>query len=254
MILPDRRLPVNIVLLGHRDLASVYALNRLIRLLPAHHYSVFWSQAPANSKAVPAALANLAATDERLCERFNNSHGVADVLLSAETLGAPNSAGGLTVLRNSTPDLIVSIRYRQILRDEAIAIPRHGVLNLHSGILPDYRGVMATFWAMLNDEKEIGSTTHRIVDAGIDTGPVIGITRRPVRRDLSYLANVLGIYYDGCQMLTDAMQSIDRNELLVEQARPKSKGKYYSTPDEIAVANFLGKQLRFADGHELDEI
>ena len=48
--------------------------------------------------------------------------------------------------------------YRRILKAAAIQIPRHGVLNLHSGLLPAYKGLMATFWATLNGEEEIGCT------------------------------------------------------------------------------------------------
>ena len=76
--------------------------------------------------------------------------------------------------------------------------------------------------------------------------------RQPVRRDQSYLANVLGIYKDGCQILANAVCSIDRGESLAEPTQPNSQGKYYSTSDENAVVAFLDKHLRFADGQEMD--
>jgi methionyl-tRNA formyltransferase len=48
-----------------------------------------------------------------------------------------------------------------------------GVLNCHSGILPEYRGMDCTNWAILNnDYSKIGYTTH-IMEAGVDTGPIV---------------------------------------------------------------------------------
>ncbi len=155
-------------------------------------------------------------------------------------------------MRECNPDLIVSIRYRRILRDDAIGVPRQGVLNLHSGILLDYRGVMPTFWAMLNDEVEIGTTLHRIVDSGIDTGPIIGISRTATNRGESYLANVLRLYQEGCSMLATAISDLDRGKPLAESHQLSSPGAYFSTPDEPAIEAFTAKGLRFVTGTELE--
>ena len=77
--------------------------------------------------------------------------------------------------QRQTPELMISIRYGKILRSKALSIPDLGVLNLHSGKLPDYRGVMATFRAMLAQEQELFSTLHWIDDDTIDTGRVISV-------------------------------------------------------------------------------
>ena len=90
-----------------------------------------------------------------------------------EILNDINSPQGLSKIAESQPDLIISIRYGCILKNAVIEIPPLGVLNLHSGILPDYRGVMATFWAMLNNEQTAGTTLHYISDASIDTGSIV---------------------------------------------------------------------------------
>ena len=203
---------MKILLLGHHDIASLYALDRLMRLLPEHEYQVFLSRDDKPTPADESALARLARADADLCGRFLQGEiggpVAAQLAASPPSLAKPNSAEGLRALEGTHPDLVISIRYRRILREDAIAIPRQGVINLHSGILPDYRGVMATFWAMLAREKEIGATLHWIVDSGIDTGPVIGICRKPARTDASYLSNVLGLYFDGCSMIADAVRAI----------------------------------------------
>lgn len=245
---------MNIILLGHRDIASFFALNRLIALSPGHDYTAFTSGALASEQTVPDALVKLAKIDAQLYRQYLAEYPVAGVLRAARNLQAPNSPAGLQLMADCAPDLIVSIRYRRILRDAAIGLPRHGILNLHSGILPDYRGVMATFWAMLNDEPEIGATLHRIVDSGIDTGPVIGISRVQTQPRESYLANVLSLYVDGCTMLACAVDAMSRGEFRCVVPPPTGSGRYYSTPDEAAIARFSAKNLSLVRGNELDLI
>ncbi|MCH7981656.1 MAG: hypothetical protein IID59_09135 [Proteobacteria bacterium] len=135
-----------------------------------------------------------------------------------------------------------------------MAIPRKGVLNLHSGILPDYRGVMATFRAMLNEEPEIGASLHWIVDNGIDTGPEIGIGRARTRPEESYLANVLRLYIEGCKMMAAAVETVTSREIQRNAPPAVGQGRYYSTPDAEAIECFSAKGLKLVSGNELDLI
>ena len=96
-----------------------------------------------------------------------------------QRLNDPNSPSGIALLKSANPDLIVSIRYGRILKQSAIDIPHLGVLNLHSGKLPQYRGVMATFRALLAGDATLFSTLHWIDDETIDTGRIISIQGVP---------------------------------------------------------------------------
>jgi len=249
---------MNITLLGHQDIASLYALDRLISLMPEHDYSVFLSGEMQTDSAGDRRLDELARFDAELCGRLlvGAIRGPVAPQLTAPTpaaLSNPNSPQGQRMLRESRPDLIISIRYRRILRDEAIAIPADGVINLHSGVLPDYRGVMATFWAMLAGEREIGSTLHWIVDSGIDTGPIIEVRRRATRPESSYLVNALGLYADGCNMIAQAVSAIAAGRKPAIQGQT-AKGRYFRTPDAEAVRRFEGNGLTLFDGREEAEI
>lgn len=239
---------MKIVLLGHDDAPSLYALDRLVRALPAHSFEMFVSgPLPAPREPHPA-MAELNAYDRALCATIE---AAADsVITRRRALPAPNSAQGLETLRRAQPDLVVSIRYRRILKEAAIAVPRHGVLNLHSGILPGYRGVMATFWAMLAGEGEIGCTLHRITDAGIDTGPVIAVCRMPRDPAASYLENVLSLYGPGVDRLVDAVGELDAGRPVAGKTQPAGAGRYFSAPDVAAVEKFLRNNLILASGAE----
>jgi len=249
---------MNITLLGHHDIASLYALDRIIRQLPEHQHAVLLSSAAVADSNDDSPLAELAEVDKGLCSRFLSGDLDGPVVApladgAVGLLDKPNSPEGLAVLGDRQPDLVVSIRYRRILHDVAIAIPRLGVLNLHSGILPDYRGVMVTFWAMLSGDKEIGTTLHWIVDAGIDTGPVLDIRRRATRPDRSYLANVLGLYADGCDSMTSAIATIAGGEALPGQVQV-ARGQYFTAPDANDAARFKEQGYTLVDGSEEREI
>ena len=244
---------MKIVLLGHDDLPSLYALQRVIEAAPQHSYTAFFSGDLSAISELPVELSQLAAIDAGLCARLRESGRLAKPLVEAGTLPQPNSESGRDALRALAPDLIVSIRYRRILKSDAIAIPRLGVLNLHSGVLPDYKGVMATFWAMLNNEAEIGATLHRIVDSGIDTGPVIGICRISANYTSSYLANVLRLYGPGCHLVARALEQLENGR--EPEAWPQDAGgRYFSTPEAADIRAFGDRGLVLANGGELAEL
>lgn len=70
------------------------------------------------------------------------------------------------------PDLLISAYFSQILKKEIISLPKRGVLNIHPGWLPTYKGAMAYFWVLKNNSDRGGVTVHWI-DEGIDTGKVL---------------------------------------------------------------------------------
>lgn len=249
---------MNITLLGHYDIASLYALDRVINLLPEHRHKVLLSGSLASSSVDAPRLAALSEFDSALCDRFLSGDISGPIVRplavpSLAILDSPNAPKGLQMLGGQHPDLIISIRYRRILREEAISIPRLGVLNLHSGILPDYRGVMATFWAMLAGEKEIGTTMHWIVDSGIDTGPILALRTRATRPKRSYLANVLGLYAEGGDMIAASVRAISAGRKLPVEPQT-SRGQYFRTPEPTDIQRFESKGLTLFDGEEPSEI
>jgi len=85
----------------------------------------------------------------------------------------------LEQLRALSPDIIVVWSYSMILPPEIIKLPRLGCVNLHGGILPEYRGGHVMQWAIINGERETGVTLHYINEA-IDTGPIIAKAKFPI--------------------------------------------------------------------------
>lgn len=85
-------------------------------------------------------------------------------------------------LRALAPDVIVVAAYGQILPAELLAIPRRGCLNIHTSILPRWRGAAPIQWAMLEGDAETGVTLMHM-DAGLDTGGIIAVQRTAIGQD-----------------------------------------------------------------------
>lgn len=81
-----------------------------------------------------------------------------------------NEDRALSFLQEHRPALIVYTG-GGILRKRLIELPTLGVINAHSGLLPKYRGMNVTEWALLNGDRT-GITVH-FIDPGIDTGRIL---------------------------------------------------------------------------------
>lgn len=82
-------------------------------------------------------------------------------------------------LRQLAPDLIAVVAYGQILPQAILDIPKLGCLNVHTSLLPKYRGAAPIQWAIFNGDRETGVTIMRM-DAGLDTGDMVAETRTSI--------------------------------------------------------------------------
>ena len=177
---------MRITILANKDIASNIALNNILPRLSNHEVSVFLSSKVGKGDSLPEGLQRLRFFEQSLFNELlfplisKSNPGSNRELLSFDglekiikkpikVLNLINSEEGFSSFKETEPDLVVSIRYGTILKAPVIAVPKCGVINLHSGLLPAYRGVMATFRAMLNGDEKIGTTLHYISDASIDT-------------------------------------------------------------------------------------
>ncbi|HEY0551163.1 MAG TPA: methionyl-tRNA formyltransferase [Verrucomicrobiae bacterium] len=85
----------------------------------------------------------------------------------------------ITQVRELAPDLIVVAAYGQILPQSLLDIPRFGCLNVHTSLLPKYRGAAPIQWAIINGDAETGVTIMKM-DAGLDTGAIVSEERTPI--------------------------------------------------------------------------
>ena len=101
----------------------------------------------------------------------------------------------LAQLRELRPDLIAVLAYGQILPQSILDLPAHGCLNVHTSLLPRWRGAAPIQWAILEGDAESGVTIMRM-DAGLDTGGIVSTRTTPIAPD------------DNAQTLHDRLASL----------------------------------------------
>lgn len=113
-------------------------------------------------------------------------------------------------IKNLEPDLIIVVAFQKI-PSSIWKIPKKGTINLHSSLLPNYRGAAPMNWAIINGEQETGVTTFFINDC-IDTGNIILNKKAPIKftdtvEDLhNRLSNL------GAQLILETVKLIERGD------------------------------------------
>ncbi|MDZ7583973.1 MAG: formyl transferase [Thiobacillus sp.] len=130
--------------------------------------------------------------------------------------------------RELKPDLLC-VFGTSLIRGDLLNEGRLGIVNLHGGLSPEYRGADCTFWALYNGEPEkIGCTLHYI-DAGIDTGRLIAHISPEVREGDGELELFWRAVQDGAVVYAEAVARLARGEQL-GLAQP-GKGRLYQVRD-----------------------
>lgn len=126
------------------------------------------------------------------------------------------------------PDLIVSVAASQIFKEPLLAIPPRGCVNIHGALLPRYRGMLPSFWTLLNGEREGGVTVH-YMSAGIDDGAIIAQRRFPIHEHDTVEELIGRSKALGAEVLTDVLARIKRGDVTTV-ANNAADGTYYSFP------------------------
>jgi methionyl-tRNA formyltransferase len=147
-----------------------------------------------------------------------------------------NSPEYLARVRQLAPDVIVSVAAPEIFRKDILRLPPLGCINIHSGRLPVYRGMMPTFWQMLHGEPEVTVTVHEMAEA-LDAGKILGTVNVPIeRRDT--LDRVIGTTKEaGARLLIEVLTKI-RNGQASRIPVDMSGKKYFSFPQREHVQEF----------------
>ena len=126
------------------------------------------------------------------------------------------------------PD-IIAVFGTSLIRGPLLERGRLGIVNLHGGLSPSYRGADCTFWALYNSEPEqIGCTLHYI-NAGIDTGDLIAHVCPEVLEDDDELTLFWRAVRDSAEIYTEFIERLAAGEAF-GQTQP-SKGKLYQVKD-----------------------
>ena len=101
-------------------------------------------------------------------------------------------------------DLYIVAAFGQILPQAVLDFPHYGTLNIHASLLPKYRGVSPVSEAILQGDTETG-VTIMLVDAGVDTGPILLQRAIPIAEDDTTGSLTIKLAALGASMLLEAL-------------------------------------------------
>ncbi|MDX1350614.1 MAG: formyltransferase family protein [Putridiphycobacter sp.] len=165
-----------------------------------------------------------------------------------------NSTAFINEMKAFSPDLFLSIRFGRIFKNEIIQVPKRGLLNLHSAILPNYRGIMGTLHAIKEKNKKIGCTLHTIPNSGIDTGEIIEIATVDVNLRKSVFWHIVQLYPIGAKLIIKHLQTLNQQHSLKTHKQNLEDGNYFSVPTQVDFERIEQMGIEIITGNDYLEV
>ena len=113
----------------------------------------------------------------------------------------------LELVRSLAPELTVVAAYGRILPEDILEAPKYGSINVHSSLLPKYRGAAPINWAILNGEETTGVTIMYMAKE-LDAGDIILQKETPIGPDEDAQALTARLAELGAEALSEAVAAI----------------------------------------------
>jgi methionyl-tRNA formyltransferase len=147
-----------------------------------------------------------------------------------------NQPDYLDKVRAIAPDVIVSVAAPEIFKAKLLGLPPLGCINIHSGRLPAYRGMMPTFWQMLRGEPAVTITVHYMAEK-LDTGDVLATRSFALRPSDSLDRVIRETKREGARLVLRVLRDL-RDGKADPQALTMDDSEYFSFPKREDVRAF----------------
>jgi methionyl-tRNA formyltransferase len=139
-------------------------------------------------------------------------------------------------VRAIAPDVIVSVAAPEIFKAQLLGLPPLGCINIHSGRLPAYRGMMPTFWQMLRGERAVTITAHYMAEK-LDAGDVLATRTFALRASDSLDRVISETKREGARLVVRVLRDLPDGKATA-QALTKDGSEYFSFPKRADVRAF----------------
>jgi methionyl-tRNA formyltransferase len=148
-------------------------------------------------------------------------------------------------LRELDVDVVVSVAAPEVFKAPLLSIPRLGCINIHSGRLPEYRGMMPTFWQMRAGERVATVTIHEMAEK-LDAGGVIATVAFPLQERDSLDRVITGTKEAGARLMIETLLRFDPEQGVRPASTPIdiATGSYNRFPDPKSVREFRARGHR----------
>ena len=109
-------------------------------------------------------------------------------------------------------DLIITIGYGMIIREEILELPKHGFINLHFSLLPRWRGAAPVQRAIESGDPNTGVTVFQL-DKGMDTGPIFRQLSAEIKSDATSASLMKELAVLGAPAVLETISAIDRGNV-----------------------------------------
>lgn len=177
-------------------------------------------------RLIPSSLVNLIAVYSQPPRPANRGYHLtkSPVHELAEDAGLPvftpldfKDPEAIKQFQELKPDIVVVVAYGLILPPTILSVPPLGCFNIHTSLLPKWRGAAPIQWAILAGDHESGVTLMKM-DEGLDTGPMVHVKKTPLEPTITsqQLHDRLAIL--GADTLMEVLPKIlSREALLISQ-------------------------------------
>jgi len=117
----------------------------------------------------------------------------------------------IETLKSFNADLFVVVAFR-MLPELVWSLPKKGTINLHTSLLPNYRGAAPINWVLINGEKETGITTF-FIDKQIDAGAIIQQEKIELTENTTAAELHNTLMNKGSKLLISSLHSIKNNSV-----------------------------------------
>lgn len=117
----------------------------------------------------------------------------------------------LEILEQGRPEIVVSANFPAIVPQRAIDAFQHGILNIHGGDLPRYRGNACQAWAILKGESRIGLSSHKMEGGRLDSGVIIARDFMPIDQDTSITEVHNWIVGSAPSLVLESLTELEKN-------------------------------------------
>lgn len=154
-----------------------------------------------------------------------------------------NDSGFVERVKFLDPDVIVSVAAPEIFKTAILEVPRLGCINVHSGRLPRYRGMMPTFWQMRSGEPNVTVTVHEMAEK-LDAGAVLGTAECRIAQRDSLDRVMVAAKHEGARLLIRVLRELAAGEIQPQQL-DMTEASYFSFPSRADVLRLrqLGHRL-----------
>lgn len=156
--------------------------------------------------------------------------------IAYQTISNPNEENFLAELEELKPDIIVSFSAPLVFKQKLLAIPALGCINLHCSYLPNFAGVMPSFWTLYKKQKTTGVTVH-YMDSKIDNGKILGQKEVAIAPDETIFSLIKKTKEIGGEVMCGVLREINSGKLHAKENNPEN-GSYFSWPKVEDFKNF----------------